>query len=376
MTVITRLSCSDASVDRTAGMIPWMQQRADTLDSEAAFPDEEIAALREAGVLALPLPVEHDLQGEDLRSPIDQLAGVLMRIGEGNLAVGRIVEAHFNTRHLIARYGSAEQQSQASADARQGHLFALWVTDPAQDGLHMTRTRDGSRLNGGKIFCSAAGYATRALVTATDEAGASQMLVLPLGNGERVRPLASPLQGMRATATGASDFSGCTATHEAILGKPGEYMKEPDFSAGAWRASAVASGGLRSLIDLTAKQLSAADRLDNPHHLQRIGNTMIAGETSRLWIREAARTAEDPQADPAPARAVAYVGLARIAIESACLEAMSLIQRSLGLSAFRRGNPVERICRDLATYLRQPAPDEVLTEAASFYARQSIADQT
>jgi hypothetical protein len=28
---------------------------------------------------------------------------------------------------------------------------------------------------------------------------------------------------------------------------------------------------------------------------------------------------------------------------------------------------VERICRDLATYLRQPVPDETLTEAAAWF---------
>ena len=44
------------------------------------------------------------------------------------------------------------------------------------------------------------------------------------------------------------------------------------------------------------------------------------------------------------------------------------MQRSLGLSTFRQGNPIERICRDLSTYLRQPAPDEVLTEAATWFA--------
>jgi hypothetical protein len=46
---------------------------------------------------------------------------------------------------------------------------------------------------------------------------------------------------------------------------------------------------------------------------------------------------------------------------------MRWVQRSLGLSAFGQGNPVERVCRDLATYLRQPAPDQTLTEAASWF---------
>jgi hypothetical protein len=50
---------------------------------------------------------------------------------------------------------------------------------------------------------------------------------------------------------------------------------------------------------------------------------------------------------------------------------MRLVQRSLGLSSFRQGNPIELICRDLGTYLRQPAPDEVLTEAAVWFAGHS-----
>jgi hypothetical protein len=46
---------------------------------------------------------------------------------------------------------------------------------------------------------------------------------------------------------------------------------------------------------------------------------------------------------------------------------MQHIQRSVGLSAFREGSAIERIGRDLQTYLRQPAPDEVLTEAAQWF---------
>jgi alkylation response protein AidB-like acyl-CoA dehydrogenase len=373
MTALARVSCAGGIVDRVAGMVPWMQQRAGRLDDEAAFPTEEIAALRDAGVLTLPLPAEHAAWTDEVQALADRLADVLMRIGEGNLAVGRIIEAHFNARHLIARYGSAGQKALAAQDVREGHLFALWVTDPPQNGLRMRRMCDGIRLDGGKQFCSAAGHATRGLVTAVDEAGESYMLVMTLGQGERVRPLESPLQGMRAAVTGAIDFSGCIADRESCLGGPGDYLREPDFSGGAWRSSAVAAGGLRSLIELTVGQLAAAGRLDDGHHLQRMGNAMIADETCYLWVREAARTVEDPRAEPS--HAVAYAGLARIAIESGCLDAMRLLQRSLGLSAFRRGNPVERICRDLATYLRQPAPDAVLTEAAAWFAHRSMADR-
>jgi hypothetical protein len=51
---------------------------------------------------------------------------------------------------------------------------------------------------------------------------------------------------------------------------------------------------------------------------------------------------------------------------------MRLTQRGLGLGAFMAGHPAERICRDLATYLRQPAPDETLVKAADHYFHASL----
>ena len=43
---------------------------------------------------------------------------------------------------------------------------------------------------------------------------------------------------------------------------------------------------------------------------------------------------------------------------------LRLAQRSVGLQGFLREHPLERLSRDLATYLRQPAPDRALTTAA------------
>jgi alkylation response protein AidB-like acyl-CoA dehydrogenase len=336
-------------------LVPWMQARADALDREAAFPSEEVARLRRAGALSPPLPVAGS-------GTADELAALLVLAGKGNLAVGRILEAHINALHLIARYGKRPDD---------GRLYALWVTDPPVNGLRMRRRGNVIALSGGKQFCSGAGHVSGALVTAQDEDGTTRMLVLPLGIGEVVRPLPSPLAGMRAAVTGAVDFTGCEVAAGALLGGPAAYLREPDFSAGAWRGSAVALGGLIALIDHGVTALRDSGRIRSPHAEARVGQAMIARETSRLWVSAAARAAEDPAAD------ILYrtstVGLARIAVETACLDAMQLIQRSLGLSSFRQGTPIERICRDLSTYLRQPAPDEVLTEAATWFANHSDA---
>jgi len=78
------------------------------------------------------------------------------------------------------------------------------------------------------------------------------------------------------------------------------------------------------------------------------------------------------EADDAGEPAANYVKLARVAVEQACNQAMQLAQRSLGLAAFVRPHPVERLCRDLATYLRQPAMDMVLDEAATYFADRDL----
>jgi alkylation response protein AidB-like acyl-CoA dehydrogenase len=352
-------------MQRLAAVVPFIQQRAAERDAQAAFPVEEVAMLREAGVLEVKLPVE----GAGGCAAKD-LATVLATVGRASLPLGRILEAHVNARHLIARYGTPEQCRAAADDAAAGHLFALWVTDPPDGGLRMTREGNAIRLDGGKMFCSAAGYATRALVTACTPEQTAQMLVLRLGEGETVSPLPAPLAGMRAASTGAVDFTGCLTDRDSALGQPGDYLQEPTFSAGAWRGSAVALGGLCAVVVVMQGQLRDAGRLDDPHQSARMGEALIARETARSWVGRVARIAERPDADPAAA--VAAVGLGRLAVETACLEAMQLAQRSLGLAAFRQGNPMERLCRDLATYLRQPAPDMVLTEAAAWFGRQPV----
>jgi hypothetical protein len=54
-------------------------------------------------------------------------------------------------------------------------------------------------------------------------------------------------------------------------------------------------------------------------------------------------------------------------VEAAALDAIQLAQRSLGLMALVDTNPVERLIRDLTTYLRQPALDEAIEEAAAHF---------
>ena len=96
-----------------------------------------------------------------------------------------------------------------------------------------------------------------------------------------------------------------------------------------------------------------------------MGRAFIACETIRLWTVRAAYLAETGEASSE--EIAAYVNFTRTAAEAAALETIRLVQQSIGLTAFLQPSPIERLMRDLSTYLRQPAPDEALTEAAAHF---------
>jgi len=351
----------EALLRRVAALLPDIAAHAPALDESPAFPQADFDALTAAGLLRATLPARLGGAGYgEGAEGADLLRRLLVDLGEASLPVARLYEAHVNALQLVFRYGGEALRARCADDAAAGHLFALWVTDPHGGGVRLSG-RDV--LDGAKAFCSGAGAASRALITATMPDGV-RMLIVPLGQA-RVMPSGIRLAGMRAAVTGSVDFTGVRVGPADFLGEVGDYLREPVFSAGAWRGSAGAVGGLRALVTLYRDELLDRHRDADPHQRARFGQVLMAYETARLWLARAARRAclEDGPAD----EIVAYVNLARMAIEAACLDAMRLTQRGLGLGAFLAGHPAERICRDLAVFLRQPAPDETLDKAAAYY---------
>ncbi len=344
-------------------LVPIFQSRAPQLDADSAFPTRNIADLSATGALMAPFPPSHGGQGAGTtQAGAQTLLRTLRLIGQGHLATGRLYEGHVNAVKLVATYGTPAQLARLASEARQGHMLGLWVTD----GEHPLCLQD-NHLVGGKAICSGAGHLTRALVTAQPPGGEPVLALVTLDDVARAQPARIRLQGMRAATTGAVNLTGLPAD---IIGAPGDYLRQPIFSAGAWRTSAVTLGGIDSLIATTRAELIARGRLANPHQLARLGEALIAQETAALWLTKTATVAESDSPDPA--QTAAYVNLARIAVEKAAIAVIQLTQRSLGLAAFVTGHPAEATMRDLATYLRQPAPDETLTEAAAYFAANGI----
>jgi alkylation response protein AidB-like acyl-CoA dehydrogenase len=345
-------------------------ERAGAYDEDGAYPAADVAALHEAGLLTAVLPQSHG--GAGLSGVA--LSEVLRSIGSGSLPLGRLFEGHVNALELVLRCGERRQIDMVAEEARAGKLFGVWNTDDAND-LRLVRRRERYRLVGRKILASGAGHIERPLVTATDEDGRRLMVLPKLRPSDRADLSGWTAQGMRASATGAVDFTGIEIDSVEILGHAGDYERQPWFSGGAWRFAAVQLGGMERLFDLLRRHLQETNRGRDPHQAARLGESAMAIETARLWVAQAASFTEAPLDSRAPEQLVAYVNLARLTVEAAALDLMQLVQRSVGLRAFLRPNPIERISRDLATYLRQPGPDRALTDAAAWVLAQPMSAQ-
>ncbi|GAB6845731.1 alkylation response protein AidB-like acyl-CoA dehydrogenase [Methylorubrum rhodinum] len=328
--------------------------------SDDAFPHVAINRLRREGRLSAPLPVA--LGGEGLSEPeqVGALRRLLTETGRDSLPVGRLFEGHVNALALVLRYADPGTREALARDARDGHLFGVWNTEPKENGLTLDAV---GRLHGAKSFASGAGFVTRPLVTARMPDGRSLMLVMRLKAGERADLGEWRVHGMRATATGTVDFSGLSLSDGAVIGAPDDYSRQPFFFAGAWRFLAVQLGGMEAVVEIFRTHMRDTGRGGDPHQQARFGRSLIALESCRLLV---ARAAEVAAAEAlAPERVVACVNLARAAIDQAGLDVLTLAQRSVGLAGFLDDHPLEAQMRDLATYLRQPAPDFALTGMAA-----------
>ena len=350
-----------APVEAARDLVPFLRAQAAGNDRSGAYPHASMLALHRAGLAAAPLP--DTLGGAGLGSPAAtaSLFDVLRTVGSGDLSVGRLFEGHVNAVMLAERFGTPAQLAALAGHVRGGGWSAVWSAE-GRDGLTAERHGDRWHLTGRKILCSGAGSIGEPMVVATWP-GRGPVLVMPgpLDPGRVDLDDWQPL-GMRCTATGTVDLSGMSVDADCVLGDPGDYGREPWFRGGAWRFCAVQLGAVETLVDLYREHLRATRRMADPFQLQRVAQCCAVLYGATLGTERAALAVASPTCPPADA--VTLVGLSRMLVERAATEVVDHVQRGVGLRALIQPNPIERVIRDLSTYLRQPLPDTAMTDAA------------
>ncbi|HXH15257.1 MAG TPA: acyl-CoA dehydrogenase family protein [Sphingomonas sp.] len=323
-------------------------------NADEGFPAEHVAALHGAGALAA-------FETVDGPTEVDALLDVLRAIGGADLSLGRVFEGHVNAVQLVAAYGDEPQQRLLASDLAAGRVFGVWNTEPAP-GLSIHSAPDGLwTLDGTKSFATGGGHIDRILVTARTAEGGKQLVLLDIAD-EAVRADNSGWQvrGMRGTCSGRFDFGAMALTGAGLIGAPNDYEREPRFSAGAWRFTAVQLGAIEALVrhlrDHLVETGKGADQIQRARFATCLTETRSAG----LWVRRAAHLAETQAAEAIP-----FVLMTRGVVEEAGLRTMEAAARSVGTASFFAASRIDRITRDLGLYLRQPVPDQARDRAAA-----------
>ncbi|WP_184383305.1 acyl-CoA dehydrogenase family protein [Roseococcus suduntuyensis] len=312
----------------------------------AAPPRDAAAALRHLAPL-LPLA----------RAAPHAFWQALVTLGHADLSAGRLFEGHVNVLRLLDEHGDAAQRRRAEGVG----LLAIWgADDPAAPVL-----LEGGRMSGRKLFCSGATSVGAALVTARTPEGPVLVWIERPETARFTDGPAWPIGGMRASESRACALDGLQVRPGDVIGGPGDYLAQPSFSGGIWRILALQLGAMRRLDEALRAHLLAHDRAGHPAQRARLMENALDLESTRLWTLSAAEAVEAGHDTEA---ALARVGLAREVTTRAAEGVLARIRRGIGLpgsvmDATPGGAPMERLARDLDSFLRQPGPDAALDRA-------------
>ena len=366
-TILASTRLTDLLSNAEAFAAEVARQAAET-EHKTVFDASIWTAFQSSGLAKSPVPAKFG--GVDLADPRfgAELCSLLRLLGAADLAIARLFEGHLNAIGLVCRYGSARQIEELATAVAKGALCGVWGADDAT-GLKTVNSGKGVVLQGRKILASGAGFVSRPLVTSSDREG-QQMYLLSMPAGYAHDLSGWQAQGMRATATGTVDFTGMAVSEGERVGEVGDYMRQPTFSGGAWRFCAAQLGATERLVNLFRQHLNSTKRGHDPYQLQRLAACVLSAKTARFWVEEAARRFGS---EMDAAQVVAFTHFTRSTVEQSALTVIETVQRGIGLKAFIRPHDVERICRDLATYLRQPAPDLAMADGAKCFLASPLA---
>jgi alkylation response protein AidB-like acyl-CoA dehydrogenase len=337
-----------------AAELPKLAALGARYDAAPTFPRESLATLNGLGISARVLQLANFTDRLEANLGLFEL---LRLVGRADLSLGRLFEGHVNAVQLISWYGSDEQKRDLKKSLGAGKYYGVWATEPPP-GVTLSFEAEDGVLIGSKCFASGAGGLDYAVITARTTTGRKQMVLASANERERADLSGWRVRGMRATVSGTFNLSGIRVTSRELLGEEGDYEREPRFTAGAWRFTAVQLGGIEALLVEMRRLMSEAARSE-PVARAQFADAVTATRTAYLWVREAARRDAD-EADVA----ASFVRMTRGVVERSALTVMEHAARVIGTRSAFDGERLDKIIRDLSLYLRQATPDKVRDAAA------------
>jgi alkylation response protein AidB-like acyl-CoA dehydrogenase len=338
-------------------------------DAHPSFPEDPFVRLASTGALAIPVPDPIGSQGR--RASFAEEWRVLRAVAGADGSVGRILDGHFNGVDRVSLLAPESLRSrELEAIAAGKLLLGVWGADPIPgegEPARLVQDEGGARLIGVKTFCSGATGLDRALVLVRGPVQGPPLLAyVDLSEGVKVDKAWYRAAGMRASESHRVVFEGAPVL--AVLGEPGELLREPYFSRDAIRTAVTWAGISDTAVDAALDVLAAKAGDEEPDDVVSLaaGRMLAARGTIDSWLAYAAHRAD---ADPASLPGISTQ--LRESVARSCREILDEAARAVGSHPFATSGPLDRARRDLELFLLQHRLEPALVRRG----RQAISDR-
>lgn len=330
------------------------KDRAAEIDEEERFPQENIEALAEAGILGCWLPEEYGGAGTDFLSFILANEEIAKVCG----ATSSIISTHCVSMTCVYQFGTEEQKQKYLPLMTKGHLMGFALTEPnaGSDASGMTtraeKTADGWVLNGAKMFISSApanDFHIVIAVTGVNEKGHKEFTAFIVDKdtpgfsvGKHIRKM-----GIRGSLTAEIVFDDCCISDSQVLGTVGKGMKVALASLDTGRicmgtqALGIAQGALDATYQYVTERVQFGKRLSQFQDVQfGLANLQTKVDAGRLLLWRAAmlKDASEPFGTEA--------AMGKLYNSDVAMEVTTECVQYHGGYGYSREYPIERMMRD------------------------------
>jgi len=329
--------------------------RAHEIDETARFPEENVRALGEMGLLGLPIPEAYGGAGGDTMSYALAVEEIAAACGSTALIYAAHVSLGTTPFYL---FGSEEQKRKYRPPLCGGeYLGAFGLTEPhtgSDAGATKTtavKHRDTWVLNGQKMWITSGGVAGVLVATARtivdgEDRGVS-CFVVERGTPGFVVGKNEPKMGLKGSVTSQLFFEDCEIPEENVLGTPGrglaqmlEILDGGRISIGAM-ALGLGRAAFEHAVAYSKERVAFGKPINAFQAIQwKLADCATELDAARLLLMRASQLKDDKQ--PFGKEAAMAKLVCSEAAEKACFEAIQ-IHGGMGYS---REVPVERFYRD------------------------------
>lgn len=378
-------AASFASPETLATLQARFSAGASALDRSGAFPFDNLAALRDAGLIAAVVPVAAGGGGATLA----EARRILAAVAQGEPSTALVLTMTWLIHRQIGRPGSrwspAVRDSVWHSAVRDGALANSLRVEPelgtpARGGLPATiatRTAEGWVLSGHKLYTTGIpGLRWLNVWARTDEpeprVGAFLVPRDPGGDNPGLRVIESwDHLGLRASNSHEVVFDrvAVPADHAVDIRRPADWASGPDLDNQAWMITLLSTlydGVARAARDWLLVFLKnrspgslGAPLASLPRVQQAVGEI-----EALLWANDALLDDLVRRTDAGAPPSLAESGLVKFNVTGNAIRAVELALQLTGNHGLSRANPLERHLRDvLCSRIHTPQNDSILTAA-------------